>query len=243
MAWIGAAIGAGASLLGSSMQSSAARSAADTTSAGAVRAAEIQAEQRKPWVEAGTEALKRLKEGLAPGGEYAKKFSMADAQNMPAMQFTLEQGLGALQQSAASKGGLLSTNTLQDLTKYAEGVAGTFENQAFNQWLAQQQTQLGAQQSLAQVGQTNVNQVADAASNAILASAGAGAGATMAGANAYSGALSNIGKSAMDYAMYSKLFQTPTSSIPMDMSSMGSWTTPDYGLGAGGFGAGMSMRG
>jgi hypothetical protein len=153
---------------------------------------------------------------------------MADAQNSPAQQFALQQGTGAIQQSAASKGGLLGTNTLQDITKFAEGEAATYENQAFNQWLAQQQMQLGAQQSLAQVGQTNVNAVADASSNAVLAGAGAQAGAQVAGANAMGGAMGGIGKNITDY---SKLFQTPTSGIPIMNTGSGGYTMADLAAG------------
>jgi hypothetical protein len=215
------AVSAGTSLLGSMMSSDAASSAAKQQTAAAQQAAEIQAKQRQPWVDAGTEALKRLQTGLAPGGEYAQKFTMADAANSPAQQFAMEQGLGALQQSAASKAGLLGTGTLQDMTKFAEGEASQFEGQAFNQWLQQQQMQLGAQQSLAQIGQTNVGAVADAASNAALAAGGAQAGATVAGANAMGSALGGIGQNAMNYGIYNKLFSTPTSSIPMEAGGPG----------------------
>lgn len=170
-----------------------AQSAADTQAQGARDAATITAAAQKPWVEAGTKALGRLDTGLQPGGEYTKKFTMADATNSPAEQFALQEGSQAIQNSAAAKGSLLSTNTLQDLTKFGQGNAAQYQNQAFNQWMQQQTQQLNAQQSLAQVGQSATNTVAEAGSNAALAGAGAQAGATMAGTNAATGAIGKIG--------------------------------------------------
>lgn len=183
----------GGTILGSVITSSGAQSAADTQAQGARDAAAISAAAQKPWVDAGTKALGRLDVGLQPGGEYTKKFSMADAINSPAEQFALKEGTQAIQNSAAAKGGLLSTNTLQDLTKFGQGNAAQFENQAFNQWMQQQTQQLNAQQSLAQVGQSATNITSDVGANAALAGAGAQAGAQMAGTNATVGAIGKIG--------------------------------------------------
>lgn len=188
MPWAAAAV-----VAGSLITSNSSRKAANTQADATKQAADIAAQQRQPWVDAGSAALKRLSEGLAPGGEYTKKFTMADATNSEAEKHALETGLGSIQNLAAAKGGLLNTNALQATTKFAEDTAATYENQAFNQWLAQQQMQLGAQQSLAQVGQTAVNQVADTNANAILAGANAQAGNTIAQGNILSSALGSLG--------------------------------------------------
>lgn len=207
MSFIAAAvIGAGGALLGGALASSGAKSAAQTQASAATAAAELAAKQRQPWVDAGSKALDRLSAGLAPGGEYAQKFSMADAQNMPAMKFTLDQGLQSIGNAAAAKGGLLSTNAIQDSTKYAEGVASTFENQAFNQWLAQQQQQLGAQQSLAGLGQTMASQTADTGANALLAAGGAQAAGQVGAANAWGNALGSVSNQLQQFGVLKSLF-------------------------------------
>lgn len=184
----------GGNLIAADMAASGAESAAQTQADAAVRAAEIQAEQRKPWVEAGKTALERLQTGLAPGGEFRAQFSMADAMNAPAMQTALATGREAIEQSAASRGGLLTSNTLAGLTEFGQKVGAQYQNQAFNQYLAQLEANLKPIQSLAQVGQTEVGRVADTASGAALAAGGALAGSQVAQGNIYGSAVSNLGK-------------------------------------------------
>ncbi len=137
----------GGSLIAADMAASGAENAAQTQADAATRAAEIQAEQRAPWVEAGKTALQRLQTGLAPGGEFRAQFSMADAMNAPAMQTALATGREAIEQSAASRGGLLSSNTLAGLTEYGQKVGAQYQNQAFNQYLAQLEANLKPIQS------------------------------------------------------------------------------------------------
>lgn len=196
MPFIGAIIGAGVGLIGSSMSASAAEDAAQTQADAAKYAADIQAQQRAPWVEAGKVALQRLQTGLAPGGEFTKQFTMADAQNMPAMQAALQQGRAAIEGSAAARGGLLSTNTLADLTKFGQQVGAGYENQAFNQFMRQQEANLAPIQSLAQVGQTQMGNVADAMSNAALIGGQAMAAGQVGGTAPYAQFLSGLGGSA-----------------------------------------------
>lgn len=184
----------GGSLIAADMAASGAENAAQTQADAATRAAEIQAAQRAPWVEAGKTALQRLQTGLAPGGEFRAQFSMADAMNAPAMQTALATGREAIEQSAASRGGLLSSNTLAGLTEYGQKVGAQYQNQAFNQYLAQLEANLKPIQSLAQVGQAEVGRVADVSSNAALAAGGALAGAQVAQGNIYGSAVSNLGK-------------------------------------------------
>jgi hypothetical protein len=107
------------------------------------------------------------------------------------MQFALQQGQEAIGNTAAAKGGLLSGNAVADATKFAEGTAAQFENQAFNQNMAQNQLALGGMESLSQSAiSTGVNPTADANANAILASGGAQAAGTVAGTNAMTQGLS-----------------------------------------------------
>lgn len=198
MPW-GAVIGAVGTIASSAISSSSASSAANKQADAAKAAAAQERADRKPWLDAGTSALGTLSAGLAPGGKWNTDFTSADATNSDAEKFTLGEGLGALNNSAAAKGQLLGTNNQQDNIKYAEGVASTFQNQAFNQWLAQQNKTLGATQSLAGVGQTEAGQVADASANAILAAGGARAGADAAQGNIWGSAVSSLGNTASGY--------------------------------------------
>jgi hypothetical protein len=73
----------------------------------------------------------------------------------PGYQFRLQQGLGALEGSAAARGGLFSGQTGKDLTDYAQGMASQEYQNAFNRDLAQKQNLgqaygLGSGQNLAQ---------------------------------------------------------------------------------------------
>jgi hypothetical protein len=118
-----------------------------------------QTENQTPYMTAGTDALATLSAGLAPGGQFNKPFTMADAQNMPAYNFALEQGKQAIGNAAAAGGTELSSNNIQNLGKFAEGTAAQYEQQAFNQWLAQNNLSLGALQNMVATGQISTAQL------------------------------------------------------------------------------------
>jgi hypothetical protein len=133
-------------------------------------------------------ALDTLTQGFAPGGQFTKQFTMQDAITSPAEQHALEQGTQAIQNSAAARGGLLGTNTLEDLTKFGQGNAAQYEQQAFNQWLAQQQQQISGLQGLsgANIGAT------ENLANLQLGSGAAQAAGTVGKANAAGGMVSDL---------------------------------------------------
>ena len=122
---------------------------------------------QQPYMNAGAQALQTLSAGLMPGGQFNKPFSMADAQNMPAYQFALQQGRSAIDSTAAAKGGALSSNAINAQTTFAEGTAAQYEQQAFNQWLAQNNLTLGALQNMVNTGQVSVQSL-----QSVLAQAG-----------------------------------------------------------------------
>lgn len=65
----------------------------------------------------------------------------------PGYQLGLTEGLGALENIAASRGMLLHPNAYRELTEYATDYAGTYYPQAFNRMLGAYQTNLGAHQA------------------------------------------------------------------------------------------------
>lgn len=190
---VGAGIAAVGAVGSASMSSSAAKDAASTQANAANAQSAQQIAMQKPWMDAGTQALGQLTTGLAPGGQFTKQFSMADAVNSPAEQHSLEQGTQAIQNSAAAKGGLINSNTMQDLTTFGQANAAQYENQAFNQWLASKNSELAPLQSLAGLGQTSTAQVADNTANLGLAGANATAAGIIGSNNAQVAGINNAG--------------------------------------------------
>lgn len=215
MAWVAVA-GAAVAAVGTAVSADSSRKAAHTQADAARDAASQNAAMQKPWVDAGSAALDRLSTGLAPGGEYTKQFTMADAQTSEAEKVAQNRASTAVQNSAAAKGGLIGSNVLDQLQTTAGEIGASYENQAFNQWNTQQARQLAAQQSLAQVGQTATTNVADTNANATLAAGGANAGATVATGNAINSGIGQLG----NILGQSKLFD-PSSSSSSSLSTGG----------------------
>lgn len=154
---IGGAISAGTSLLGGILGGNAAKKAAEQQAA-AGRAATSQQKQAgqfaqdvqqtqltneragaAPYTTLGAGTAGTLSNALAPGGDLGSRWTStfkaptaAEAEATPGYQFQLSQGLNALQNSAAARGGLLSTGTAKNLTGYAQGLASTNYQNTYN---------------------------------------------------------------------------------------------------------------
>ena len=122
----------------------------------------------------------------------------AQAAATPGYQFQLQQGMNALQNSAAARGGLLSGNTAEALQNYGQGLADSTYQQTYNNALGQyqtaynqfqnnQQNQFNRLGALSGVGQTAAGQ---------LNSAGQQAASNIAGISQNAGA--QIGQSAQN---------------------------------------------
>jgi len=195
MVWLAvgvAAVGAVGTIAAADMSANAAKSAAETQANAAATANAQQRADQAPWRDAGGAAITQLGKDISPGGQFTKPFTMADATNSSAEQHALQQGKIAIDNSAAARGGLLSTNDIQDNTKFAEGTAASFQNQAFNQWLQQNQQQLNAKQSVAGVGQSAAQNTADNSANILMAQGSAQAAGQIGAAGAYNKGLTSI---------------------------------------------------
>lgn len=88
-----------------------------------------------PYTSLGSNAAGQLNNALGNLTQgYNQTFSAptaAQAAATPGYQFQLQQGLNALQNSAAARGGLLSSGTAKNLLGYANGLASTNYEQAF----------------------------------------------------------------------------------------------------------------
>jgi hypothetical protein len=199
-----AVIGGTAIVGGAYMASQAAKSAANTQAeaAGRATAAQQQALQEqqalnKPFYDVGVGAVNKL----AGRGEYTP--TAFNFQADPGYAFTLDQGLKAMNATAAARGGLISGNALTAGQKYGQGIGSTYYQQAFNNYLAGNAQNLQAynantanQQYLANLGQSSANNQANALGNFGAASAantiGAGnaqAAGQIGQANAYTNAI------------------------------------------------------
>ena len=224
--------GAALGLLGAGMQSRAASSGAQAQAGATSEAAALQyktaqdtlALQREmyekgltlgePYRQAGYSALTRIQD-LLPG--LTAPVSAQEIQNLPGYQFAMQQGTGAARQMFNVGGG--GSNVDRAAQKFAiDYTLGT----AMPQVIAQRQNIYNTLAGIAGIGQTaatgglqagqqygaNVANIAGTTSGAIgqlgVAGANALASGNIAGANLMSGALGNIGQSALLYSLLPK---------------------------------------
>lgn len=166
-------------------------------------------QQEQPFITAGTNALAALQSGLGIGGSNATgvgslnaPFTAAQYQQSPGYQFQLQQGEQALLDQRSAIGGVSGGNTLKALTQYGQGLANTDYQQAYNNYVAQQQQQynmlsglsnqgLSATNALAGVSTGTANNVAGLQTQIGNAQAAGVAGTS----NAVTGALNNLSTS------------------------------------------------
>jgi hypothetical protein len=198
---------AGAVVVSSAIGANAAGNAASTQANAANNAAELQNQQylrtredQAPYREAGYNALGRMQNmaGNVPG---AFRFGAADFQQDPGYQFRMDQGMKAIERSAAARGGLLSGNTGGALQNFGQGLASQEYQNAYNRALTGYNTGVASenqlynrQAALAGIGQTATNFVGNAGAanaanvgNLMTSSAAAQAAGGVGAANAITG--------------------------------------------------------
>lgn len=102
----------------------------------------------QPYLQGGAQAQGILSQMLGTPGQglltpWTQQFTAPTAEEAaktPGYQFQLQQGENALQNSAASRGGLLSGRTLADMNNYAQGMASTNYQNTFKNALTQYQS-------------------------------------------------------------------------------------------------------
>lgn len=154
---IGAAISGASSLVGGILGHNAASDAAAAQKAAATQAAGQQAAAGQmaqgyqttqlagekaaaaPYTALGSQTSQQLLNALAPGGSLSQGWNQtftaptaAQAAATPGYQFQQQQMLNALQNSAAARGGLLSTGTAKNLLGYTQGLASSDYQNTFN---------------------------------------------------------------------------------------------------------------
>ena len=167
-----AVLGAGASLFGSSNAADAQREAAAASAAvqreNADKSIAAQREMfdigradLQPYREGGVTAQNRLTTLLGIGGDttaadygkYSKDFGVSDFTTDPGYQFRLEQGVKALNASAAARGMGMSGANIKGATEYGQNLGSQEYQNAFNRYQTNRTAQLAPLQSLYAGGQ------------------------------------------------------------------------------------------
>lgn len=134
-------------------QSRAAMSAAQLEYQASQNALDFQKQQWQttqqnmaPWLQAGQGAITNLAGLLGPGGELAQPWTQqfhaptaVTEQNDPGYQFRLNEGLKALQNSAAARGGALTGATSKDLERYSQDYASNEYGNVYGRALGEYQ--------------------------------------------------------------------------------------------------------
>ena len=159
MSWVAAAVGAVGVI--SSLDSG--RRMANTAS-DAQRMSQQQFGQTgknlAPFLQAGQTAMSNLADytgvgagGLNPNAPGVKPFSLADFQASPAYNFNLQQGQQAIDKASNARGNLYAPQTLQDLSKYSQGMASNEFTNAYNMYNQNQGNTFSRLNTLAGMGQ------------------------------------------------------------------------------------------
>jgi hypothetical protein len=108
----------------------------------AERAFELQQQFLGPYREGGVNALARIQAGLAPGGEFAQRFTTEQFEADPGYAFRFSEGQKALERQAAARGGLISGSALRAATRFGQEMGSQEFQNAFNRFYAERQAQL-----------------------------------------------------------------------------------------------------
>lgn len=201
------AVGTGAALLGgavigglsSKMGADAQADAANAASAQQMAMFNQTRKDNLPWMQAGQGGLNSLMElyGMVNDGRgnYSRsgdpKAAMKWMQMDPSYQFRLQQGQGALENSAAARGGMLSGNALRALSDYGQNTASMEFGNIANRLAGLSGTGQATAQNLGGFGQNTANAVGGNMLNA-----------GQARASGYAGVANSLGNAMGQYAMY-----------------------------------------
>jgi hypothetical protein len=171
-----------------------------------------QVELQAPWREAGLKALDTY------ASNPAFKFSHDDMTASPDYQFRKEQGVNAMDMSAASRGKLLSGAQDKALLGYGQGLASEEYGNSYNRALQNYNTENNRQLNIANIGQgasgqtqNAMQQYSSGMANSMSAQGNALAQGSINAGNAQAQGIQGIGQSvnqgmgnALLYNMYKK---------------------------------------
>lgn len=198
-------VAAGGAIAGAVITSNATKDAANTQANAAQNATNVQEQEfnqiqanNAPWMQAGQTALSGM-QGMTANPQ---TFTQADLTNglSPSYNFELAQGNQAIQRSAAANGGLQTGGTMKAMAQYTQGMASTGYQQAYNNFMNNQNTQFGRLATIAGYGSGATNNTnaagvttAQNVGNNIMGAGNAEGAAQIAGGQAWGNALSSVG--------------------------------------------------
>ena len=211
----------GSAVIGGAVASRGASKAARAQTQAAEQASQVQreifekqTELQEPFRQAGMTAQNELLRMLGLGGEagtpgygtIGAPFTAEQMQMDPGYAFRMEEGLRALERSAAARTGVLSGSMAKGAIRYGQEFGSQEYGNAFNRALALQGARLNALGSLYGAGQIAAQQVGQQAGqygtnvgNLLVGAGQARASGYLGQANALSQAL---GQGAMGYGLY-----------------------------------------
>jgi len=220
---IAAGIGAAASVGGGLMASSAAKKAsrvqaqaAQDATAAQQRMFEEQKALQEPFRQGGLTAQNEIMQLLGIGGDktaagygsLGKSFDGAAFEQDPGYAFRQQEGIKALERSAAARGNLLSGSTLKGVQRFGQDLASQEYQNAFNRYQVERSAKLNPLQSLMGSGQSATNVMTGAAgqmgqneASNIYNAGQARASGYVGQANALANALGQVGGIAANYPM------------------------------------------
>lgn len=251
---VGGVVAAG---VGGSIAASGARDAAQTQADAANRSTDIQNSQwqqtqqnMKPYLDLGNAAINPLQQALGYNSDWSansgnplqQQFTaptVEQAQATPGYQFTRDQGLKSVQNSAAARGLGTSGAALKGASSYATGLADSTYNDVYNRALQTYQTNYNSAANNANRLQTLVGSGQNAAGsmgalgtqtagnigNTLMSGANASAAGMVGSANALAGGMNGVGNSAMVYGL------TQNNSGSGSGGGIGGWLNQQYAMG------------
>lgn len=123
----------------------------------------------------------------------------------PGYQFRFDQGRKMIEDSAASKGTLLTGGAAKDLTEFGQGLASTEFDNEYRRLFGLVGFGQGAAGAIGQYGSS----YGDNATNLITGAGDARAAGTIGSGNAWQGALGGVGQTAMDAFLYQQMLKKP----------------------------------
>ena len=157
MSWVATAV-IGGGIISGLIGQDASRSAANTAADASRNAAATQLQMfnqtqanLKPYMQA----------GLTPLSQLGQQFGTANSpgnqpfvyESSPDFNFILQQGQDAINKYANARGNYYAPQTLQDLTKYSQGIASEDYQTSFRNYLTEQNTLFNRLHTLASGGQ------------------------------------------------------------------------------------------
>jgi hypothetical protein len=120
---------------------------------------------QQPYTDAGKQTIGELSAGLQPGGDFNRNFTMADFKADPGYEFRQQQGLRAVDQGAAARGGVLSGAALKGEQQFGQDLASNEYQSAYQRFNTDMGNRFNRLSSVAQMGQGAANNSSNLTTN------------------------------------------------------------------------------